>query len=146
AVFLQDQFIFNLDPFLNLYTATDGRHQFRFRLLHASNEMTANQSNESTTYYGDYMFQKTVTRLQGVDFIGGLTGKYTDSYANLYAGGGSPNNHLMNVSAYTQLEKKVLNALNLSVGARLEYFSLNDSITALKPIFRAGMSLKLYQE
>lgn len=146
AVFLQDQFIFNLDPFLNVYTATDGKHQFRFRLLHASNEMTANQSNESTTYYGDYMFQKTVSRLKGVDFIGGLTGKYTDSYANLYAGAGSPNNHLLNVSAYTQLEKKVMNALNLSVGARLEYFSLNDTVTALKPIFRAGMSLKLYQE
>lgn len=146
AVFLQDQLIFNIDPFINFYTSTEGKHHLRFRILHTDNEMTANQSNESTTYYGDYMFQRTVVRLKGVDFIGGLTGKYTDSYANLYAGGGSPNNHLLNVSAYTQLEKKVLNALNLSVGARLEYFSLNDSIKALKPIFRAGMSLKLYQE
>ncbi len=146
AVFLQEQLIFNLDPFVNFFTATDGKHSLRMRLLHTNNVLTANQSNESTTYYGDYMFQKSITRLKGVDFIGGLTGRYTDSYANLYGGGGSPNNYLTNISAYTQVEKKVLNALNLSIGARLEYFNLNDSIETIKPIFRAGMSLKLYQE
>lgn len=146
AVFLQDQLIFNVDPFINFFTATDGKHQLRFRLLYTDNEMTANQSNSSITYYGDYMFQKTISRLKGVDFIGGLTGRLTNSNANIYAGGGSPNNELLNVSAYTQLEKKVLNALNLSVGGRLEYFQLNDTFTVLKPIFRAGMSLKIYQE
>ncbi|MFN5911030.1 MAG: TonB-dependent receptor plug domain-containing protein, partial [Bacteroidota bacterium] len=45
-----------------------------------------------------------------------------------------------------QLENKIANTLNISVGGRLEYFALNDSITALKPIFRAGTSLKIYQE
>jgi iron complex outermembrane receptor protein len=34
----------------------------------------------------------------------------------------------------------------MSAGGRLEYFRLNDSVTAMKPIFRAGASLKLYQE
>ena len=34
----------------------------------------------------------------------------------------------------------------MSAGGRLEYFQLNDTITALKPIFRAGSSLKIYQE
>ena len=146
AVFLQDQIIFNLDPFLNFHTVTDGKHQFRFRLLFVDNEMTANQSNSAMTYYGDYMFQKTISRLKGVDFIGGVTGKLTDSKANIYSGGGSPNNQLLNLSAYTQLEKKILKALNLSAGARLEYFQLNDTIREIKPIFRAGTSLKLLQE
>ena len=146
AVFLQEQFIFYVDPFINLMTSTEGKHHLRGRILYADNEMTANQSNRSTTYYGDYMFQKTIASLKGVDFIGGFTGKYTDSYANMYVGSGSPRNNLLNISAYTQLEKKVLNVLNLSVGGRLEYFQMNDSITALKPIFRAGMSIKLMQE
>ena len=53
---------------------------------------------------------------------------------------------MLNVSAYTQLEKKIKKTLNLSAGGRLEYFALNDSITALKPIFRAGASIKIYQE
>ncbi len=146
AVFLQEQFIFNVDPFINFITSTEGKHHLRTRILHANNEMTANQSNRATTLYADYMFQKTIASLRGVDFIAGITGKHTDSYANMYVGSGSPNNKMLNLSAYTQLEKKVLNVLNLSVGGRLEYFQLNDSITALKPIFRAGASLKILQE
>jgi iron complex outermembrane receptor protein len=146
AIFLQDQFIFNLDPFVNFYTQTDGKHSLKGRLLHADNEMSANQSNKATTYYGDYMFQKTYPQLKNLDFIGGVTGTFTDSYSNIYAGSGSPNNQMLNVSAYTQLENKINKTLNLSVGGRLEYFQLNDTITALKPIFRAGTSIKLYQE
>jgi len=146
ATFLQEQFLFNIDPFVNFITATQGKHHLRTRLMHADNDMTANQSNRSTTIYGDYMFQKTIASLKGIDFIGGITGRYTDSYANMYVGSGTPNNKMLNLSAYAQVEKKVLNVLNLSVGGRLEYFQLNDSITALKPIFRAGASLKVHQE
>lgn len=146
AVFLQDQFIFNVDPFVNLYTQTDGKHSLRTRILHVNNEMSANQSNRATTLYGDYMFQKTYPQLKNLDFIGGLTTTFTDSYSNIYSGSGTPNNQMLNVSAYTQLENKINKTINLSVGGRLEYFQLNDNVTALKPIFRAGTSIKLYQE
>lgn len=146
AVFLQDQFIFNVDPFVNFKTATHGAHHLRARLLHTDNEMTANQSNESSTIYADYMFKKRYQNLKDLDFIGGLTSTYTQSYAALYSGGGSPNNDILNISAYTQIEKKVMDILNISIGGRLEYFELNDTVTAMKPIFRAGASLKLYEE
>lgn len=147
AVFLQDQFIFNVDPYVNFFTATDGKHHFRTRVLHADNKMTANQNNQSTVYYGDYMFQKSYPNFNGFDFIGGLTGTFTNSQANMYSGtAGDSTNNLMNISAYSQIEKKVNNTLNLSVGGRMEYFQLNDTITELKPIFRAGASIKLYQE
>ncbi|MFM7472752.1 MAG: TonB-dependent receptor plug domain-containing protein, partial [Crocinitomicaceae bacterium] len=59
AVFMQDQVIFNVDPFVQLLTQTDGKHYFRTRILHVDNQMSANQSNRSTTYYGDYMFQRS---------------------------------------------------------------------------------------
>jgi outer membrane receptor protein involved in Fe transport len=146
AIFLQDQFIFNLDPFINYFTQTNGKHSLRGRILFADNDMSANQSNSATTYYGDYIFQKSYPQLKNLDFIGGVTGTYTNSNANIYAGSGSPNNQMLNVSAYTQLENKINKTLNLSAGGRLEYFRLNDTITALKPIFRAGASMKLYQE
>jgi iron complex outermembrane receptor protein len=146
AVFLQDQFIFNLDPYVNFFTQTDGKHSLRSRILHVDNEMTANQSNRATTFYGDYMFQKTFPQLRKLDFIGGITGTFTDSYSNIYVGSGTPNNQLLNISAYTQLENKINKTLNLSVGGRLEYFQLNDTLTAMKPIFRAGTSIKIYQE
>jgi len=146
AIFLQNQFIFNLDPFVNYFTQTNGKHSLRGRLLHTDNEMSANQSNRATTLYGDYLFQKSYPQLKNLDFIGGITGTFVDSYSNIYVGSGTPNNQLLNISAYTQLENKINKTLNLSVGGRLEYFRLNDTITALKPIFRAGTSLKLYQE
>jgi len=146
AVFLQDQLIFNIDPYINFFTQSNGKHSFKSRLLYTNNQMTANQSNEAMTYYGDYMFKKRYKNLSDLDFFGGITGTFTDSHANMYVGSGSPNNQLLNISAYTQLEKKVKNTINLSLGGRLEYFQLNDSITALKPIFRAGTSIKIYQE
>ena len=146
AVFMQDQFIFNVDPYFNFFTQTDGKHSLRTRILHVDNEMSANQSNRATTYYGDYMFQKSYPDLKNLDFIGGVTSTYTNSFANIYVGSGSPNNQLLNISAYTQVESKYNKSLNVSAGGRFEYFRLNDSITAMKPIFRAGASLKLYQE
>ena len=146
AVFLQNQFIFNVDPFLTVLTQASGKHYFRTRILYSNNEMTANQSNEAATYYGDYMFQKRYASLSDLDFIGGLTGTLTNSFANMYIGSGSPNNQMLNISGYTQVEKKIKKIINLSAGARLEYFALNDTITGLKPIFRAGTSIKLHQE
>ena len=146
AIFLQDQFIFNLDPFLHFFTQSNGKHYLRGRILRVDNEMSANQSNNATTYYGDYMFKKKYKEFKNLEFVGGLTSTYTNSYANIYTGSGTPNNKMLNISAYSQMETKLKNILNLSVGGRLEYFQLNDSITALKPIFRAGSSLKIYQE
>ena len=146
AVFLQDQTIFNLDPFLQLITSTHGNHYLRTRVLHSDNQMTANQDNRATTYYADYMFKRTYKQLNGLDFIGGITSSYVNSYANMYVGSGSPNNRLLNLSAYTQMEKSFNKILNVSAGARFEYFQLNDTVTAMKPIFRCGASLKLYQE
>jgi iron complex outermembrane receptor protein len=146
AIFLQDQFIFNLDPFVNFFTQSNGKHYLRGRILRVDNEMSANQSNNATTYYGDYMFKKKYKEFKNLEFVGGLTSTFTNSYANIYTGSGTPNNKMFNFSAYSQMETKLKNILNLSVGGRLEYFQLNDSITALKPIFRAGSSLKIYQE
>lgn len=146
AVFLQDQTIFNLDPFVQLITNTHGNHYLRTRVLHSDNQMTANQDNRATTYYADYMFKRTYKQLNGLDFIGGITSSYVNSFANMYVGSGSPNNRLLNLSAYTQMEKSFNKILNISAGARLEYFQLNDTVIAIKPIFRCGASLKLYQE
>jgi outer membrane receptor protein involved in Fe transport len=146
AAFLQNQTIFNLDPYISFNSQANGKHSLRGRLLYSKNDMTANQSNEATSYYGDYMFSKKYVNLANLDFIGGITGIFTNSFANMYIGSGSRNNQILNVSAYTQLEKKFKEVLNLSIGGRLEYFQLNDTITALKPIFRAGTSIKVYQE
>ena len=69
AIFLQDQFIFNLDPFVNFFTQSNGKHYLRGRILRVDNEMSANQSNNATTYYGDYMFKKKYKEFKNLEFV-----------------------------------------------------------------------------
>lgn len=145
AIFLQDQFIFNVDPFLHYLTENKGKHYLRSRLLKVDNEMSANQSNKAMTYYGDYMFQKKLTDWKEIEMVAGMTGTLTKSEANIYSGSGSPNNDILNVSIYSQVESKWNDRLNVSAGGRFEYFQLNDTITATKPIFRAGSTYRIHK-
>jgi iron complex outermembrane receptor protein len=96
--------------------------------------------------YNNYQFHKSFKNLGNLDFIGGIASQYTYSKANLFRASGSDINRLWNLSAFIELEKKFGNAINLSVGFRLEHFRLNDSVRETKPIFRIGSSFKLGQE
>jgi len=145
ANLLQDQFIFNVDPFVHYLSENKGKHYLRSRLLKVDNEMSANQSNKATTYYGDYMFQKKLTDWKQIEMIAGMTATLTNSEANIYVGSGSPYNQMMNVSIYSQVESKWSDRLNVSAGGRFEYFQLNDTITATKPIFRAGSTYRIHK-
>ena len=74
--------------------------------------MTPNQNNRTTTYYGDYRFKNKYQNLGGMDFVGGVSSQFVDSYSNIYGGSsGSPFNRLLNVSAYSEIERKIKNTL-----------------------------------
>lgn len=146
AAFLQEQFIGYIDPFIQFYQQTGAKHTLRGRLLHADNKMSGGQDNRATTSYLDYQFQRSYKFINGFDFIGGVTSHYTNSYAMLYVGSGSPNNTLHNISGYAQIEKKMYKIINLSVGSRLESYQLNNDRAVIQPIFRGGMSIKIFQE
>ncbi len=137
AVFLQDQTIGNLDPFI-IYSGKRIKHALRTRLMRTINDMSANQSNQSTVLYGDYQLKTSFFDSLPLEIIGGISSQYTHSYANIYAGSGSPFNNMLNISGYLQLEKKLTKRWLLSAGARAEHFALNDSITASQPILRFG--------
>jgi iron complex outermembrane receptor protein len=145
AVFLQNQLIFNLDPYILYSTKSGSKHSLRTRMLRTVNELTANQDNQSTVLYGDYQYRTSIKQIIPVDFVGGITVQNTYSHSNIYRGSGGPNNKLLNLSAYAQAEKKFWKRLTLSVGGRLEYFQLNNNTTALKPIFRAGSNFKIHK-
>jgi len=146
AVMLQNQFIFYLDPYVNFYSKLGIRHSFKARVLHNNSDNSNDQSIKNTIYYGDYSFKREYDFLKGFAFIGGVTSQYSKVHSNLYDGSGSPDNNLFNLAAYLEFENNFSDLINFSIGARLEYFSLNDSITDMKPIFRAGASIKLMQE
>ncbi|HOW26869.1 MAG TPA: TonB-dependent receptor, partial [Bacteroidales bacterium] len=146
SAILQNMFSFFLDPFFNYYTQTGIRHSLKARIFYLDNVMSNDQSTRQTVITGDYQFRRKYEFLKGLEFIGGLTGSHTTSHAKMYGGSGSPDNTLLNLSGYVQLEKNILETINLSFGARLEYFSLNDSVNDTKGIFRLGGTIKLLRE
>jgi iron complex outermembrane receptor protein len=146
AVLLQDQFTFYVDPFINFYSKIGITHSFKARVMYNQTDQSNNQNIRSTVYYADYNFSRKYDFLKGLAFIGGLTFQYNDVFSTMYTGGGTPNNHLLNLSGYTEFDFNIFKVINFSAGARLEYFSMNDSTNATKPVFRAGLSLKLLQE
>jgi len=144
AVYLQDQFIFYLDPFLNIHSGEGTKHSFKARVLRNGSEMTNNQSVNSTLIYTDYHFKRSYEFIKGFELIGGLSWNQSMVTADLYKASGSAYNSQFNISAYIQAENKFKEIVNTSVGVRGEYFQLNDSISTMKPIIRAGINFKLY--
>jgi len=148
AALLQDQLIFNIDPYAEFHSKIGDRHSLKTRMLYTSNEMTGNQSNLSRVYYADYQFKKEFKYLKdkAFDFIGGVSTQFNDSDAELYSGEfGDGSNDLLNVSGYAEIQKDFFKVLNFSIGGRGEYYQLNDTIRQWKPIFRTGANLKLGQ-
>lgn len=144
AVYLQDQFIFYLDPFINLYASSGTKHSIRARVLHNSSDMTNNQSVNSTLIYGDYMFKRSYSFIKDFELIGGISWTQALVTADMYRASGSAFNKQYNISGYVQAENKIRDVITTSVGVRGEYYELNDSISALKPIIRAGINFKLH--
>jgi iron complex outermembrane receptor protein len=146
AVNLQDMFIFNIDPFVNYYSKVGFRHSFKARALYNSNHQSNNQDIKSTFVFADYNFRREYNFLQGLEFIGGLSGQYAFSDADMYSGRGSTINRFYNLSGYTQFENNLFKTLTLSIGLRLEYYNMNGEESDFEPIFRAGMNLKVMKE
>lgn len=143
AVSLQDQRIFNLDPFIEYLTSSGVKHALRTRLFVTDNQITNNQSNSSTVMFGEYQLSRKFQYIPDFNFTGGVTGSKTISNALLYAGSGQAQNQVQNAAGYAQLDKKLWKALSLSAGLRFEYFKMNDQESVVKPVFRTGFSLKV---
>ena len=147
---------YNVDPFIS-YGKGNNRHSLRTRYLMVINDNStkgtdAGQDNESEIYYTDYQWQKNLEK-RNLRITTGTTNEMVLARSDLFNG----NNNRTNHSVYTQIDKK-WNRLNLSFGARFEYFSISseekyliagDSINffeASKPVFRAGANYKVGEE
>ncbi|MEO6904010.1 MAG: TonB-dependent receptor [Bacteroidia bacterium] len=140
---LQNQTIFYLDPFINYYTKGGLNHSLRTRYYYSKNELTNNQSNESNVLYSEYQFNKKLSIVENLNITGGLVMNQTIVHGALFNNGNSTDNRLQNYAAYTQLDKKIWNVLNASLGFRGEYFKMNNEEMVVKPILRSGLNLKL---
>jgi len=147
---------YNIDPFIT-YSKGNNRHSLRTRYLMVINDNSTKgeddgQDNESEIYYTDYQWQKNLEKWK-LRITTGTTNEMVVARSDLFNGNSKRKNH----SIYTQIDKK-WNRLNLSFGARYEFFSLVskekyliegeyvNSFTASKPVFRAGLNYRLAEE
>ncbi|MCK4287561.1 MAG: TonB-dependent receptor, partial [Bacteroidales bacterium] len=146
GVVLRNRFMFYADPYINFYSGIGVKHSLKARVMYNDNQMSNDQLNQTLSIYGDYQFRKNFVNLNDLEFIFGMSNQYVSCHDEMYMGSGSPNNKMQNFSLYLQIEKKFWNAINISLGTRTEYYSMNDTIKEFKPIFRVGTSIKLMQE
>ncbi len=142
AVFLEDQTLFNVDPFIKYVTKNGLSHSIQTRVFHSDNVITNNQSNKGTMYFGEYQLQRKFKSIN-LNFTGGIVGNVSYSKSRLYVSSGTPENKIVNASGYIQLDKKFWRILNLSGGVRYEYFKMNDLNSVVAPIYRAGANLQI---
>ena len=142
AVFLENQTLYNIDPFIRLIKANGITHSLVTRIFHSNNVITGNQSNSGTMAYGEYQLQRVFKNLD-FTFTGGVVGNLSKTKAAIYASAGSPENKIVNASGYVQIDKKFWSILNVSGGFRYEYFKMNNMNSVVAPIYRVGASLQV---
>ena len=105
--------------------------------------------NTSKSYYSDYQWQKNLKKYN-LSFTSGVTNEIIFARAKIFKG----RNYRRNHAIYSQIDKKI-GDLNISIGGRYEYFSLNseskhiingdtiDHFAIGSPVFRAGLNYQI---
>jgi outer membrane cobalamin receptor len=148
-----NQLIGTVDPFVEYLTKSDIRISFRNRWQHLRNTNDTGNGNNSDVFYSELQTQKLgAWGMEKMAMTTGIVHQYTIGEAELYTGGNEDGiNTARNIAAYMQLDQPVTETLNLSMGARYEYFAINeyDSLTSQsdgKPVFRAGANYQIAEE
>lgn len=142
ATFLENQTLFNVDPFIKYSNGNGLSHSLSTRIFHSDNVISNNLSNHGTMYYGEYQLQRLFKSID-MAFTGGVVCNVSESHSQLYKSSGSPDNKIVNASGYMQIDKKMWRVLNLSGGFRYEYFKMNNQQSVVAPIVRAGANLQV---
>jgi iron complex outermembrane receptor protein len=108
---------FMIDPFVNWYDRKGNKHRFQSRIYYIDNSNNLDQSNSSTTYYGEYQFHSGINPLD-VKFTTGLSAMTTLSEAEYFR---DSSFRADNFATFLQLDKEFGEQLNLTAGIRYEY-------------------------
>tara|TARA_B100000989_G_scaffold117863_1_gene86712 strand:- start:2 stop:2410 length:2409 start_codon:yes stop_codon:yes gene_type:complete len=145
--------VFNIDPYVK-YKIGNNRHSLNTRYLHLINDnetkgSESNDDNRSRLFYTDYQWQQRFEKIN-LMITSGTTNEIVFAQSKIFQGKNSRSNH----SLYSQIDKK-FGKLNISVGARYEYFSLDsedgheidgDTIyhfAEAKPVLRGGLNYQI---
>jgi len=148
-----NQLVGTVDPFVEYLSESGVRISFRNRWQHLRNTNDTGNGNNSDVFYSELQTQKLgAWGMEKMAMTSGIVHQFTVGEAELYTGGNEDGiNTARNIAAYMQLDQPVTETLNLSMGARYEYFAINeyDSLTNQsegKPVFRAGANYQIAEE
>lgn len=138
---------YNFDPRLTYSAANGQKHRLLSRFLKVDNEVSGGRSNQSQTLFLEYHYIHP-NLFWDIKSTMGLALADNQVEAQLY---GDTTFSGLNLSAFTQFEKKLFNKLNLEVGLRYEYYKLRgpDKIGSTpiptvtkesRPVLRAGLN------
>ena len=158
-------FRLTLDPAVTYFDKIGSRHRIQGRIYYIDNNNENTHTNESSTWFGEYQFQRRFEQLNGLEVAAGAVASTINSNAEVYGANVYVHN---NYAAYVQLDYKLWKKLSLSVGARYEInttaypdsiayditfngvplpggrkaLALSDTVEH-RPVFRAGLSYEL---
>ena len=172
TITLYDNNRYIVDPFINYIDKRNNKIAIRYRLLNSSNITSAGRGSISNRHILDLSYQRPfeISEKVKLNFVAGVGGRIDriapprnlqdetpdsvrqqliDSlgyYPTPYLYGNIPHN-AYNASVYAQLDGKFFNRLNVSLGARWEYFNV-DGQNSLKeltyPLFRVGLNYQAH--
>ena len=157
-----------VDPFINYYDKSGNHFSFRYRLLSSTNLNSTGQGSIAPRHILDFSYQRPfeVSSKVKFNFVCGVGAKIDQINPPKNPNDATPDSvrqHLVdslgyypvpylygdkehrayNASVYAQVDGKFFNRLNVSLGARWEYFNV-DGRNSLKeltyPLFRVGLN------
>ncbi len=128
-----------IDPFVTLYKG-DSKHKFNGRFYDINNNQSndlSDQSIKSRQIYGEYQYQRQYKPINLV-ITSGLVGSFLTVDAQLY---GDSTYTTSNSAFYVNIDQKLFDKLNLSLGVRFERNTIsspNFDDVENKPVMRFG--------
>lgn len=148
-----------VDPFINYRDKKGNQFSYKFRYFNATNNSEGGLGSVPLNYFNELQYNRYFKKLK-FNIVTGMVVNYstirsaTDDVTETLTG----EFNSFNVAPYIQLEKKLIGErLNLTFGARYEYFnlksvhfetdglqktSLDDENRLERPLFRAGANFK----
>lgn len=124
-----------VDPFITYYDKKDNKFSFKYRYLNSTNINTTGQGSIGHRNYAELQYAKRMKQYD-LNIVTGAVGMYDiahsppsgDSLAKSLIG----NHNRGNFALYAQLDKRFFKKLNTTIGARWEYFNVDDTLPGSK--------------
>ena len=142
------QMMMNIDPYISYVNPLNNtKHDLKVRFFRDDYNPNGGRAAYSNVFYSDYQFQKTWEdinsflpfTLNHLVSTSGLTRNKIFAHDDEVYGG---KHNVSNYSFYSQVDGKINDNLNVSLGGRFEYFNFDGEVSSV-PLIRSGVNYKI---